>query len=229
MTPQGTIIPYGFCLCGCGEKTRICAVNCTRDKRVKGEPDRYISGHQRRIRPTIEDAVPFKVDGVYCRLIFLGDGFYSIVDSADYEWLMQWKWWKAWSESTKSYYAIRGAERINGHNRPLSMQRQIMGLTFGDEREVDHENHNTLDNRRKNLRFANYFEQSYNRRRRSDNTSGFKGVCYRENRKGPDKWRARISAGGKRILLGYFATADKAGEAYAKAALEYHREFAHIG
>jgi hypothetical protein len=106
------------------------------------------------------------------------------------------------------------------------MQRQILGLAYGDLREADHENHNTLDNRRSNLRLADVFEQAYNRRLRGDNTSGFKGVCYRKDKKSTNKWRARINVRGKRVLLGYFATAEEAHGAYSKAALEYHKEFA---
>lgn len=209
--------------------TKICSVNCTRDGRVKGEPDRYLAGHQRKVRPVLDDDPPFELDGVLCCRIPLTKGQFAIVDAANYEWLMQYKWCAAWSEGTNGYYALRNFERVNGHNRPISMHRQILGLSFGDEIEGDHENHNTLDNRRCNLRESNDFEQSYNRRRRSDNTSGFKGVCYRDDIKGPNKWRVRISVDGKRILIGYFLTAEEAGEVYAEASKEYHKEFAHVG
>lgn len=229
MTPQTRSIPYGFCHCGCGQKTRICGANCTKYGSVKGEPRRFIAGHQRRIRPVIDQAVPFKINGVYCRLISLTQGLHAIVWESDYRWLMQWKWWAAWSYTTKSYYALRGAERVNKkNNRPLSMQRQILGLTYGDPREADHENHNTLDNTRTNLRYANGFKQAYNRRKHSSNTSGYKGVCYRADKKGPNKWRARINVEGKRILLGYFLTAEDAYKAYCDAALKYHKDFARV-
>lgn len=41
-------IPYGFCHCGCGEKTRIAAHTDRRDGRVKGEPIRFIHNHHTR-------------------------------------------------------------------------------------------------------------------------------------------------------------------------------------
>ena len=37
-------IPYGYCQCGCGKKTNICKHN--NDVIKKGEPRKYIRGHQ---------------------------------------------------------------------------------------------------------------------------------------------------------------------------------------
>lgn len=53
---------------------------------------------------------------------------------------------------------------------------------------------------------------------RSDNRSGFKGVC--RVPKG-DRWRAYISLQGKRVHLGYFDTAEEAAEARAEAEERY--------
>lgn len=38
-------IPYGYCQCGCGRKTRIAPYNCAPRQWVKGEPIRFFSGH----------------------------------------------------------------------------------------------------------------------------------------------------------------------------------------
>lgn len=42
-------ISYGFCHCGCGEQTNLVPWNITRTGQVKGEPYRYIRGHQTRL------------------------------------------------------------------------------------------------------------------------------------------------------------------------------------
>ena len=42
-------IPYGYCHCGCGEKTRIAKQNDRRDGVIKGEPMRYVNGHNCRV------------------------------------------------------------------------------------------------------------------------------------------------------------------------------------
>lgn len=38
-------IPYGYCHCGCGQKTKIATKTSKRDKTIKGQPTRFINGH----------------------------------------------------------------------------------------------------------------------------------------------------------------------------------------
>lgn len=48
--PQHTQeIPYGYCHCGCGQKTTIADHNNPRKGHVKGQPKRYIAGHHSRL------------------------------------------------------------------------------------------------------------------------------------------------------------------------------------
>ena len=70
VTPPETIIPYGYCHCGCGEKTKISKENHPSRGVFKGEPRTFLPGHNANTRQVvIEEAKPFKIDGVYCRLI----------------------------------------------------------------------------------------------------------------------------------------------------------------
>jgi hypothetical protein len=50
MYPDDTTndIPYGYCHCGCGEKTKIANKTSAHHGKVKGEPMRYINGHNAR-------------------------------------------------------------------------------------------------------------------------------------------------------------------------------------
>lgn len=41
-------IPYGYCHCGCGQRTTIASSTNTKLGRKKGEPQRYIHNHQTR-------------------------------------------------------------------------------------------------------------------------------------------------------------------------------------
>ncbi len=43
-------IPYGYCHCGCGEKTAIARQNETASGLVKGQPLRFVNGHNSRLR-----------------------------------------------------------------------------------------------------------------------------------------------------------------------------------
>ena len=38
-------VPYGYCQCGCGQKTRVATINDRAKNQRKGRPLRYISGH----------------------------------------------------------------------------------------------------------------------------------------------------------------------------------------
>lgn len=49
-SPESTV-PYGYCHCGCGGRTRLSRQDHPKLGWVKGEPFRYIAGHQRRKSP----------------------------------------------------------------------------------------------------------------------------------------------------------------------------------
>lgn len=48
-------IPYGYCHCGCGQKTKISPTNDKRYGWVKGEPRHFLRGHCARKHPTARD------------------------------------------------------------------------------------------------------------------------------------------------------------------------------
>lgn len=48
MSDSQTTVPYGYCQCGCGEKTKVAAKSRTDRGYVRGEPIRYVRGHQHR-------------------------------------------------------------------------------------------------------------------------------------------------------------------------------------
>ena len=89
---------------------------------------------------------------------------------------------------------------------------------------VDHINHNTLDNRRSNLRICTNKENVRNNQLRALNTSGHKGVTWnkREN-----KWQVYIRVNYKFHTLGYFNFTDfeKACECRERADVKYFGEY----
>ena len=98
--------------------------------------------------------------------------------------------------------------------------------------EVDHINHNPLDNRRSNLRIATRSENMRNNRGHATRTgSRFKGVTYHDaTRYGMPgqvkRWRAYTRIAGKRIWLGYYATEQEAADAYDAYAVKTFGAFA---
>lgn len=155
--------------------------------------------------------------------IQLTQGRFALVDDVDFEWLNQFSWSARFAKNTGTYYAIRNSKTLDGKRHITSMHRQILGLEYGDPRKGDHHDHNTLNNQRNNLRIAGESQSCCNRRRFSNNTSGFKGV-YRDGSRG--KWNAIINVGGIAKFLGTFGEKVAAAQVYDEAAIQLHGEFA---
>jgi len=62
--PINEYIPYGYCQCGCGQKTNIIKTNNKSKGRVKGEPYKYISGHNknRQLKKLTKEKIQNMID-----------------------------------------------------------------------------------------------------------------------------------------------------------------------
>lgn len=160
--------------------------------------------------------------------IKLTRGQFALVDDEDYEKFSRFKWIACWNKYTRSFYAQRSSEYKRGRKRDaVMMHRQILGLQLNDPRRCDHVNPSrTLDNRKKNLRVCTSSQNAMNRRMRSDNTTGFKGVSRGPKMRKRPGWVSYINAKGKRFHLGIFNSPLAAHRAYKAAAKKYHGEFA---
>ena len=158
----------------------------------------------------------FFVEGEPCRYIALTQGQKAIVWESDYEYLSQYYWYACYDPCIKGFYATR-----KENEKSFTMHRQIMGKS---DHFIDHKNHDTLDNRRSNLRYATMSQSAANQRKPSSNTSGYKGVF---TRNGGYSWRVRITKGKKVTHLRGFKTAEEAARAYDHIAVELFGEFAH--
>lgn len=87
------------------------------------------------------------------------------------------------------------------NNKLLSMSRILMNAP--KNKYVDHANHNTLDNRLENLRIVTAVENGWNKVKRLNTSSIYKGVSKVELKK-RNKWESRIKFKGKDIIFGRF-------------------------
>lgn len=92
------------------------------------------------------------------------------------------------------------------------------------ELQVDHVNHDGLDNRRGNLREVTNGENQANRGVLKNNTTGVTGVYWRKE---TGKWRAMIGTNKGLLRLGQFADKQAAIAARKDAERKYFGEFAY--
>jgi hypothetical protein len=133
----------------------------------------------------------------------------AIIDKEDYEKVKDYKWHKGHSN-----YIVSAKNGIRLH-------RLIMN--YPSNMEIDHKNHNKLDNRKENLRVCTGSQNKMNGKIHKDNFSKFKGVSW--NKKN-NKWVACIYTNNKNKFLGCFNNKIDAAIAYNNAALKYYGEFA---
>jgi hypothetical protein len=88
--------------------------------------------------------------------------------------------------------------------------------------ECEHADIDGVNNAWDNLRECTRPQNMANIARRPDNTSGYKGVCFRKD---IGRWYARIGTNMTTVLLGYFDTAEAAHAAYCEASAKYHGDF----
>lgn len=93
-----------------------------------------------------------------------------------------------WIESNGYANSIKNCQRIIFH--------RIVMKVDNPKVQVDHINGNRSDNRKCNLRICSNQENSFNKYKNSNNTSGYKGVYYDKER---NKWRASIQYNGKSL------------------------------
>ena len=99
-------------------------------------------------------------------------------------------------------------------------------LEKGNGYQVDHINHNKLDNCVSNLRWVSNQQNAMNRSKSSSNASSkYKGVCFNNQQ---NKWLASIKIHNISKYIGNFVNEKDAARAYNNKALELFEEYASI-
>lgn len=150
-------------------------------------------------------------------------GLFALVDDDDHEKLSR-HLWHAGKGGSDTFYAVRYIRKGNATIR-IYMHREILNAPA--DKDVDHRDGHTLDNRKSNLRLCDPSTNQANSRLPRTNTSGYRGVSLDKALKSP-QWRARIKYRQKEYWLGYFPTKEAAARAYNAKAKELFGEFARL-
>lgn len=129
---------------------------------------------------------------------------HAVIDDADEPIVRGYKW-----HLSAHGYAVR----YIGEDHVAFMHREILGLTRGDGKEVDHANRDKLDNRRRNIRVVTHQQNCQNLGLRSNNKSGVRGVCWDKSR---NLWKAGVRVGGRTMWERRFADKSEAAEQVKK-------------
>jgi len=153
------------------------------------------------------------------KLISLTQGEFVIVDEDDYELVSRFKWQLDKRKhqkyaKCKVYMGIINGKQIEAR---IYMHRLIMRPPKG--LDIDHINHNGLDNRKNNLRICTRSQNLRNKINGWGKYSKFLGVSKIVTGKRKKRWVADITIENKLKRIGYFYTeieASKAFEAFKK-------------
>lgn len=125
-------------------------------------------------------------------------------------------WWADKSSDGNGFYAS-GEIRKDGKRIKVRLHRFLVGAS--DNEDVDHKNHNKLDNRKTNIRKVTHAENHQNREKAQSNShTGIRGVGWHKH---SQKYFARIKVNRKSISLGYFDDIKEAEEAIVEARKKY--------
>ncbi len=141
----------------------------------------------------------------------------ALVDDEDYDKISKFRW---------------SVQKKNGHVKGYvgkqvwqNLSRFILNIK-DPKVQVDHIDHNKLNNQKYNLRPCTNAQNSRNRRKTEKSfTSLYKGVSWEKR---VNKWRCTLTFNYKQLYIGRFLNEKEAALAYNEKAKEFFGEFAYL-
>ena len=139
------------------------------------------------------------------------ESLWTIIDLEDLERVINfpYTWYSRYLKNTKSYY--------------------VFATVYLGGKNVDHIEHNTLDNRKSKLRIISNKNNLTNRKGKNiNNTSGYRNVSWNKEMQ---KWTVQIQINKKCVVLGTFPKEqlEEAGKFAEEMRQKYYGEFAGVG
>ena len=124
------------------------------------------------------------------------------------------------------YVNKQGYVQMRVHGKTYQAHSLAWLYVFGEMPAlIDHIDGDRSNNAITNLRIADRSTNGFNREKKSESSSMFKGVLWSKKH---CKWEAKINANRKRKHLGHFQCEQEAAHAYNKAAIELHGTYARL-
>ena len=163
-----------------------------------------------------------------------GEILEAYIDLEDLDKFFKWEYsWGANKNSKNYYYVITNIY----HNKrdgisPQTMYLHQYILDYPEDCDIDHRNHNELDNRKNNLRISPHDNNNKNRKsKNSNNKSGYRNVYWNTK---DERWVVTLQIEGKRKIEGKrrefgrfkFDDLDKAGARAEEMRQLHYKEYA---
>jgi len=203
---------YWLCKCDCGKEKIINGISLTSGSTKSCgcifKDEEYIFSNKGLFKNKYNT---YDLSGEYgIGYTSKGEEFYF--DLEDYEKIKDY----CWCYSGKDKY-------VSNTRYKLRMHRLVMKCT-DDNLVVDHINHITYDNRKKNLRICSNSQNGMNKKIIRNNQSGCNGVTFDKN---SGQWRTRIGVDQKMINIGRFNNKKDAIYTRKQAEEKYFGEYSY--
>jgi len=202
------------CLCDCGnyyitssrlKKNVYCSCGCVNSRSLNSENRIYVDN----------DNLCGKIDLYNIKKEIIGC---AIIDVDDLEICKNYTWFKSKRNSVEG----RLKNSKNKSNKIIKLHRLVMGVD--DKKiQIDHINHDILDNRKINLRMCSNKENQRNKIKNIKSKFGINGVFFHEKQ---NRYLSYITFDKKRIHIGSFKTLDEAINSRIDAEKIYFKDFA---
>lgn len=142
-----------------------------------------------------------------------------LIDKEDYNIIKDYTW-----HIENSRAGLQYAQASTNGKLPIKTVRihRLLINTINNTEQVDHINHNGLDNRKANLRVCNNRNNNCNKNFQRNPKSGHTGIRYNEK---VGSYYVRIMVNKKEISLGHYKTLEEALEARKQGEIKYFGEF----
>lgn len=213
ISPSGLHYARWLCKCICGNTTLVRSCDLMSGKTTS------CGCRHREIVAKRNTSNAIKVEYTFFDKIVIGHipttDIEFVIDKSDYDRIKSYRWTGIKNRSGSYYIGARFRDREK--QSTILLHRLIMNCPNG--MVVDHINHNTLDNRKQNLRVCTRSENNYNRQ------CSYKSNIYLDKR--INKWIARIGVDNQIIYLGSYDTYEEALEAREKAEKQYYKYYSY--